>query len=263
MAVGNILGFATGSYNGWYKVFPFTVTSACNIDCANLKSAFYLDVVFMAITACISIAAAQESPLDLPARSMLADEETPGHSNSEQEAFIWELFGTFRCFPSTVWIILLVTALNWIGWFPFLLFDTDWMGREIYGGKPNEGQNYNTGVRMGAFGLMFNSVILGVTSVLMEKLCSKWGAGFLWGLSNILMALCFLSMLVLSYVASHIGYMGHNLPPDSIVVIALVIFAVLGMPLAVSCKTPTKGSLDFLLNILVKCFVSSQESSKQ
>ncbi|KAJ6730261.1 hypothetical protein OIU85_021094 [Salix viminalis] len=238
MAIGNILGFATGSFNGWYKVFPFTITSACNIDCANLKSAFYLDVVFMAITAYISISAAQESPLDLPARSMPADEEMPGQSNSEQEAFIWELLGTFRYFPSTVWIILLVTALNWIGWFPFLLFDTDWMGREIYGGKPNEGQSYNSGVRMGAFGLMFNSVILGVTSLLMEKLCRKWGAGFLWGLSNILMALCFLSMLLLSYVASHIGYLGHNLPPNSIVVTALVIFAVLGMPLAITYSVP-------------------------
>ncbi|KAK9047556.1 hypothetical protein V6N11_053395 [Hibiscus sabdariffa] len=31
----------------------------------------------------------------------------------------------------TIWIILSVTAPNWIGWFPFLLFDTDWMGREI------------------------------------------------------------------------------------------------------------------------------------
>ncbi|CAK7347329.1 unnamed protein product [Dovyalis caffra] len=238
MAVGNILGFATGSYSGWYKVFPFTVTSACDIDCANLKSAFYLDIVFIAITAYISISTAQESPLDLSARSMFATEEIPGQSNPEQEAFLWELFGTFRYFPWTVWIILLVTALNWIGWFPFLLFDTDWMGREIYGGKPNEGQNYNAGVRMGAFGLMFNSVILGVTSVLMEKLCSKWGAGFMWGLSNILMALCFLSMLILSYVARHIGYIGHHPPPDSIIVAALVIFAVLGMPLAITYSVP-------------------------
>lgn len=235
MAVGNVLGFATGSYSGWFKIFPFTLTSGCNVSCANLKSAFYLDIVCMAITTYASISGAQELPLGLSARSMPVADEMPGQSSDTQEAFLWELFGTLRYFPWSVWTILLVTALNWIGWFPFLLFDTDWMGREIYGGKPNEGQNYNIGVRIGAFGLMLNSVVLGITSVLMEKLCRKWGAGFIWGISNILMALCFLLMLLISYVANHIGYIGHDLPPNGIVIAALIIFAVLGVPLAVSC----------------------------
>ncbi|XP_021600566.2 sucrose transport protein SUC4 isoform X2 [Manihot esculenta] len=202
MAVGNILGFATGAFSNWFKVFPFTVTSACNIDCANLKSAFYLDIVFMVITAYLSIKAAQESPLHLSDRFTSTTEDVSGQSSHAQEAFLWELFGTFRYFPWPVWTILLVTALNWIGWFPFLLFDTDWMGREIYGGKPNEGQNYNIGVRTGAFALMLNSVFLGITSVLMEKLCSL------------------------------------DLPPHGIVIAAIVIFAVLGVPLAITYSVP-------------------------
>nr|ABA08443.1 sucrose transporter type 4 [Manihot esculenta] len=236
MAIGNILGFATGAFSNWFKVFPFTVTTACNVDCANLKSAFYLDIVFMVITSYLSITAAQESPLGLSNRSTPLAEDVSVESS--QEAFLWELFGTFRYFPWPVWTILLVTALNWIGWFPFLLFDTDWMGREIYGGKPNEGQNYNVGVRAGSFALMLNSVFLGITSVLMEKLCRKWGAGFIWGLSNILMALCFLAMLITSYVANHIGYLGHDLPPSGIVISAVVIFAVLGVPLAITYSVP-------------------------
>ncbi|KAJ9186889.1 hypothetical protein P3X46_002414 [Hevea brasiliensis] len=238
MAVGNILGYATGAFSNWFKVFPFTVTSACNADCANLKSAFYLDIVFMVITTYLSITAAQESPLGLSDRSTPIAADVSGQSSHAQEAFLWELFGTFRYFPWPVWTILLVTALNWIGWFPFLLFDTDWMGREIYGGKPNEGQNYNIGVRTGAFALMLNSVFLGITSVLMEKLCRKWGAGFIWGISNILMALCFLAMLITSYVANHIGYLGHDLPPNGIVITAVVIFAVLGVPLAITYSVP-------------------------
>lgn len=236
MAIGNVLGFATGSFSGWYKIFPFTVTSACNVDCANLKSAFYLDIVFMVITTYVSISAYKESPIDQSARS--GSEAVSGQSSHAEEAFLWELFGTFKYFPVTVWIILLVTALNWIGWFPFLLFDTDWMGREIYGGEPNEGQNYNTGVRVGAFGLMLNSIILGITSVLMEKLCRKWGAGFIWGISNIFMALCFLLMLILYYIASHMGYLGRYMPPDGIVAAALVIFALLGAPLAITYSVP-------------------------
>ncbi|KDP41540.1 hypothetical protein JCGZ_15947 [Jatropha curcas] len=238
MAVGNVLGFATGAFSNWVKVFPFTVTPACNVDCANLKSAFYLDIVFMVITAYASITAAQESTPGLSDRSARIAEDVLGQSSHVEEAFLWELFGTFRYFPWPVWTILLVTALNWIGWFPFLLFDTDWMGREIYGGKPNEGENYNIGVRTGAFALMLNSVILGITSVLMEKLCRKWGAGFIWGISNIVMALCFLAMLTISYVATHIGYMGHDLPPAGIVTAAVVIFAILGVPLAITYSVP-------------------------
>ncbi|XWS25439.1 hypothetical protein CRYUN_Cryun27aG0068400 [Craigia yunnanensis] len=239
MAVGNVLGFATGSYSGWFKILPFTMTAACDVDCANLKSAFFIDIIFIAITTYLSVLAAKEVPLGSCDRSTPVygeGSEQPG--GQAEETFLWELFGTFRYFSGTIWIILSVTALNWIGWFPFLLFDTDWMGREIYGGQPNEGGNYNAGVRMGAFGLMLNSVVLGFTSLLMEKLSSKRGAGFVWGVSNIIMALCFLSMLILSYVANHMDYIGHDLPPDSIVIAALVIFAILGVPLAITYSVP-------------------------
>ena len=234
MAIGNVFGYATGSFSGWYKILPFTLTSACSVNCANLKSAFLIDVVFIAITTYLSVSAAQEISLDSSCRSSLVVEEGMGQSSHASEAFLWELFHTFRHFSGYIWVILLVTSLTWVAWFPFILFDTDWMGREIYGGKPNEGQSYSSGVRMGAFGLMFNSVVLGITSLLMEKLCRKWGAGFVWGVSNIFMALCFLSILVVTYVANNMGYIGHELPPNSIVSAALIIFALLGVPLAVS-----------------------------
>nr|AAG09191.1 sucrose transporter SUT4 [Arabidopsis thaliana]AAG09192.1 sucrose transporter SUT4 [Arabidopsis thaliana] len=232
MAVGNVLGYATGSYNGWYKIFTFTKTVACNVECANLKSAFYIDVVFIAITTILSVSAAHEVPL----ASLTS--EAHGQTSGTDEAFLSEIFGTFRYFPGNVWIILLVTALTWIGWFPFILFDTDWMGREIYGGEPNIGTSYSAGVSMGALGLMLNSVFLGITSVLMEKLCRKWGAGFVWGISNILMAICFLGMIITSFVASHLGYIGHEQPPASIVFAAVLIFTILGIPLAITYSVP-------------------------
>nr|AGO64129.1 sucrose transporter [Pyrus x bretschneideri] len=238
MAVGNVLGYAIGSLSYLFKVFPFSITPACNVNCANLKSAFFVDTAFIAITTCISISAAQETPLGSSNRTTPFADEGPGRSSHIEEAFLWELFGTFKYFPGSVWLILLVIALNWIGWFPFLLFDTDWMGREIYGGKPNEGINYSTGVRMGALGLMLNSVILGITSVLMEKLCRKWGAGFVWGISSILMTLCFFAMLVITFVNKSIGVGGHDLPPDGVVIAALVVFAVLGIPLAITYSVP-------------------------
>lgn len=237
MAVGNILGYATGAYSSWFKVFPFTLTSGCNVNCANLKSAFLIDIIFIAITTCISISAANEQPLTSSLGSPALREERAEHSSAEQEAFFWELFGTFKYFSGVVWVIFLATALTWIGWFPFLLFDTDWMGREIYGGEPNDGKNYSIGVRMGSLGLMLNSVILGITSVFMEKLCRKWGAGFTWGVSNVIMALCFVAMLVITAVRTHMD-IGDRLPPDGVVVAALIVFSILGIPLAVTYSVP-------------------------
>ncbi|EPS65755.1 sucrose transporter, partial [Genlisea aurea] len=229
MAVGNVLGYATGSYSGWYKLFPFTLSPACSLNCANLKSALILDVVFIIVTTCISLSATDERA---------AIEATPVNSD-EHEAFIWELFGTLKHLPRSVWIILLVTCLTWIGWFPFTLFDTDWMGREIYGGEPNDGKNYSAGVRMGALGLMLNSVVLGITSLFMENLCRIWGTGFAWGISNILMTLCFGGMLIITYINnSMIGGEKQKVPSDGIVVAALTIFAVLGVPLAITYSVP-------------------------
>ena len=50
-----------------------------------------------------------------------------------------------------------------LSWFPFFLFDTDWMGREVYHGDPKGNDSaavkaYDAGVREGAFGLLLNSV---------------------------------------------------------------------------------------------------------
>lgn len=229
MALGNILGYATGAYSGWYRVFPFTVTPSCGVSCANLKSAFLLDIIILVITTYITVASVQEP------QSFGGDEAE--HPGAEQEAFLWELFGSFRYFTLPVWMVLIVTALTWIGWFPFILFDTDWMGREIYRGSPDnpeQTQSYHDGVRMGSFGLMLNSVLLGFTSVVLEKLCRKWGAGLVWGVSNILMALCFVAMLVITYVAKNLDYPPSGVPPTGIVIASLVVFTILGAPLAVS-----------------------------
>ncbi|KAJ6820533.1 sucrose transporter 4 [Iris pallida] len=237
MALGNVLGFATGSYSGWFTLLPFTVTKACSVNCANLKAAFLIDIVILALTTYICISSVQEVPLST------ADEiahlvDGTQQLNNEQEAFLWEMMGAFRYLTVPIWTIMNVISLTWFGWFPFFLFDTDWMGREIYRGKPNEGQNYHSGVRLGAFGLMLNSVVLGFTSVAVEKLCRKWGSGLIWGISNIVMALCFIVMLLISFIASSIGLSSKGLPPDGIVIAALTVFAILGAPLAITYSIP-------------------------
>nr|ACV95498.1 sucrose transporter [Saccharum hybrid cultivar ROC22] len=233
MALGNILGYATGAYSGWYLIFPFTVTESCGVSCANLKSAFLLDIIILVITTYMTVSSVQEP------QTFGSDEaQNPG---AEQEAFLWELFGSLRYFTLPIWMVLIVTALTWIAWFPFTLFDTDWMGREIYRGSPDnpgETQRYLDGVRMGSFGLMLNSVVLGFTSVMLEKLCRKWGAGLVWGVSNIIMTLCFLAMLVITYVAQNMDYPSSGEPPTGIIVASLVVFTILGAPLAITYSIP-------------------------
>jgi solute carrier family 45 protein 1/2/4 len=53
-----------------------------------------------------------------------------------------------------------------LAWFPFLLFDTDWMGREVYQGSPQGNKalaNLNQlGVRGGALGLLLQSVSVSI-----------------------------------------------------------------------------------------------------
>ncbi|RAL40602.1 hypothetical protein DM860_006672 [Cuscuta australis] len=237
MAAGNILGYATGSFSGWYKIFPFTLSDACAINCANLKTAFLLDIIFIAIATFISLSAVKEQPLDTHCGSVQTGEDSEQITHGQEEAFLWELFGTFKYFPATVWVILLVTTLTWIAWFPFTLFDTDWVGREIYGGEPN-GTNYSNGVRMGTLGLMLNSVVLGITSVFMEKLCGKWGAGFAWGVSNIVLSLCFIAMLVITAIRNHMDIGSNDPPPNGIVIAVMIVFTILGVPLSITYSVP-------------------------
>ncbi|VFQ63642.1 unnamed protein product [Cuscuta campestris] len=233
MAAGNILGCATGSFSGWHKIFPFTLSDACAVNCANLKTAFLLDIVFIAIATYISLSAVKEQPLD----SYCNEDSEQSSTHGQEEPFLWELFGTFKYFPGTVWVVLLVTALTWITWFPFTLYDTDWVGREIYGGEPN-GTNYSNGVRMGSLGLMLNSVVMGLTSVFVEKLCAKRGPGFAWGVCNIVLSLCFIAMLVITAIRNHMDIGSDDPPPNAIVIAVLLVFTILGVPLSITYSVP-------------------------
>lgn len=262
MALGNILGFATGAYSGWYRIFTFTYTKACDEACANLKSAFFLGVLMLVFTTFLSVTAAPEIPYDpllkkhsvVKATSPLLSDKQESSSSTivpgvddeedddddeepESEALFTELLGALRDLPRPMWYILLVTALTWIAWFPFLLFDTDWMGREVYGGEPSDPDRsnmYYDGVHMGSLGLMLNSVVLGLSSLCIEFLCRKLGSSYVWGIANVIMALCFVGTAVVTRAAAHV--VGE--PPASIIYSSLAIFAVLGAPLAVTYSVP-------------------------
>ena len=267
MALGNILGFATGAYNGWWKVFPFTYTKACDVACANLKSAFLLGVLMLATTTFLSVTAASEIPYDPIKKKhsvvkavtpLLSDKSNESSSSTvtvaheeedddedeedESEALFTELLGALRDLPRPMWYILLVTALTWIAWFPFLLFDTDWMGREVYQGEPSDPQKsalYYDGVHMGSLGLLLNSVVLGLSSLCIEFVCRKLGSSYVWGIADVIMAVCFVGTALVTGAAKRAHHLAPNQgPPAYVVYSALAIFAVLGAPLAVTYSVP-------------------------
>lgn len=265
MALGNILGFATGAYDGWYRIFSFTHTAACDVACANLKSAFLLGVLMLVTTTFLSVTAASEVPYDpsqkkhsvVKAETPLLSDKNESSSSvvtnveeddeddeeeGESEALFTELLGALRDLPRPMWYILLVTALTWIAWFPFLLFDTDWMGREVYGGEPSDPQRskfYYDGVHMGSLGLLLNSVVLGLSSLCIEFVCRKLGSSYVWGIANVIMAVCFVGTALVTGVAQRAArFAPHQEPPAYVVYSCLTIFAVLGAPLAVTYSVP-------------------------
>ncbi|KAI3970670.1 hypothetical protein MKX01_024317 [Papaver californicum] len=160
-------------------------------------------------------------------------------------AVLVNLLTSMRHLPPAMNSVLLVMALTWLSWFPFFLFDTDWMGREVYHGNPNgtsdEKHAYDQGVREGAFGLLLNSVVLGISSILIEPMCRRMGSSIVWAMSNFVVFLCMGATAIISLcsVVEHSrrveGVIGGN---PAIRIASLVVFAILGFPLSITYSVP-------------------------
>ncbi|CAD6202298.1 unnamed protein product [Miscanthus lutarioriparius] len=241
MALGNILGYSSGSTNNWHKWFPFLKTNACCEACANLKGAFLVAVVFLVICLAVTLIFAKEVPYR-------GNENLPTKANGEVEAEptgpLAVLKG-FKNLPPGMPSVLLVTGLTWLSWFPFILYDTDWMGREIYHGDP-KGTNaqisaFNEGVRVGAFGLLLNSIILGFSSFLIEPMCRKVGPRVVWVTSNFMVCVAMAATALISFwsLKDYHGYVQDAITAStSIKAVCLVLFAFLGVPLAILYSVP-------------------------
>ncbi|KAG7579128.1 MFS transporter superfamily [Arabidopsis thaliana x Arabidopsis arenosa] len=217
-----------------YKIFPFTMTKACDIYCANLKSCFFISITLLLVVTIIALWYVEDKQW-----SPKVD------SDNEKTPFFGEIFGAFKVMKRPMWMLLIVTALNWIAWFPFLLYDTDWMGREVYGGDSKGDDKmkklYNQGIHVVALGLMLNSIVLGVMSLGIEGLSRKLGgAKRLWGAVNIILAVCLaMTVLVTKKSEEHRRIAGlMALPTDGIRAGALTLFALLGIPLAITFSIP-------------------------
>lgn len=250
MAVGNVLGYAAGSYRYLYKVFPFTRTAACDIYCANLKSCFFISITLLLSLTALALTLVSERRFTLEEIEQEEAEENlkmqEGGGGCIRLPFFGQLLGALKDLPRPMWILILVTCLNWIAWFPFLLFDTDWMGKEVYGGQVGQGKAYDMGVHAGALGLMINSVVLGVMSLGIEGLSRAFGGvKRLWGVVNFVLAGSLALTVLITKMAEHARAHAHVVagagpppPPAGVKAGALAIFGVLGVPLAITYSIP-------------------------
>ncbi|NP_001302820.1 sucrose transport protein SUC1-like [Brassica napus] len=237
MAVGNVLGYAAGSYTNLHKMFPFAMTKACDIYCANLKSCFFLSITLLIIVTVSSLWYVKDKQWSPAVNS--------GDEKTSSVPFFGEILGAFKVMQRPMWMLLIVTALNWIAWFPFLLFDTDWMGREVYGGDSVGDDRmlklYNKGVHAGALGLMLQSIVLLFMSLGVEWIGRKvGGAKRLWGIVNFILAIGLaMTVLISKQAEGHRKTAGDFAGPSSGVRAgALSLFAVLGIPLAITFSIP-------------------------
>ncbi|XP_059631903.1 sucrose transport protein-like [Cornus florida] len=245
MAVGNVLGYAAGSYSHLHNMFPFTITEACDVYCANLKSCFFLSIILLLSLTVVAFTTVHEKPIYLPKPETSGDFKGKGLGRLP---FFGEIFGALKELPRTMWILLMVTCLNWIGFFPFLLYDTDWMGKEVYGGKVGEGRMYDKGVHAGSLGLMLNSVVLGITSLTLQVVGRGGGAAGkrLWAGANFLLAICLAMTVLITKMADStrrfptVGGAGADPlpPPVGVKIGAFALFAVLGIPFSVITVVP-------------------------
>nr|ANZ54935.1 sucrose transporter [Manihot esculenta] len=160
-------------------------------------------------------------------------------------AVLVNLLTSLRHLPPGMHSVLVVMALTWLSWFPFFLFDTDWMGREVYHGDPkgnsDEAKFYDQGVREGAFGLLLNSVVLGISSFLIEPLCQRMGPRLVWAMSNYIVfaSMAVTAIISLISISEYSGGIEHVIGASaSIRIAALIVFALLGFPLAITYSVP-------------------------
>ncbi|CAL1358661.1 unnamed protein product [Linum trigynum] len=256
MGVGNVLGYLAGAQDGLHEfpLFRFAATRACDVYCANLKSCFFISAALLIFLTVVAVAYVREQPWD-PNTTEPSGSNLEANNNNKSTSGgksggggTTSVFSALRNLDRPMWMLLLVTCLNWIAWFPWVLYDTDWMGREVYGGSsqgdPGRVRLYDRGVRAGSLGLMINSIVLLVVSLAIDPLAGKLGVKMLWGLVNFVLGVCLVMTIVITKLAEterRRGYGGGGGavgPSSGIKNGALAVFGVLGLPLAVTYSIP-------------------------
>ena len=127
--------------------------------------------------------------------------------------------------------------------YPFFIYNTDWMGREIYHGNPTgsmeEVQMYTNGFRKGCSGMVLCVIVRTVTTIFIPKFCQKLTSTFVWSLSNFLLFLLMLATVIISHLSTKAPSSNSLVEPDpTLEALALGIFALMGISAAITQFLP-------------------------
>ncbi|GJP38474.1 hypothetical protein CLOM_g22910 [Closterium sp. NIES-68] len=130
-----------------------------------------------------------------------------GGSGGGMASVLVDLLVGIRLMPKSMRVVLSVMALTWMAWFPFFLFDTDWMGREVYRGEPSSADpaavvRYQAGVRDGALGLLLFAVVQAATAFCLDPICIRFGPAIVWAAGNLLLATSLLATWLVTTAAN-------------------------------------------------------------
>ncbi|KAH0839308.1 hypothetical protein HID58_090568, partial [Brassica napus] len=199
MAVGNVCG----------------IRRSLHIYCANLKSCFFLSITLLIIVTVSSLWYVKDNNWSPAVNS--------GDEKTSSVPFFGEILGAFKVMQRPMWMLLIVTtALNWIAWNDRML------------------KLYNRGVHAGALGLMLQSIVLLFMSLGVEWIGRKVEELNGFGVVNFILAIGLaMTVLISKQAEGHRKTAGDFAGPSSGVRAgALSLFAVLGIPLAITFSIP-------------------------
>mmetsp|Transcript_1551 Transcript_1551/g.3504 ORF Transcript_1551/g.3504 Transcript_1551/m.3504 type:complete len:507 (+) Transcript_1551:39-1559(+) len=210
IGVGNAAGYGAG-WVDWSGLLPMMITDGCNANCANLRAAFVLAMFAVTIPSIVTCCIAKEVPIQKQDKG-----ENPFKA----------VLKACRTMERPMRWICTVMFCNWVGLYCFFLFNTDWFGRNIYGGAPSDPDPnktclYNEGVRMGSLGLLVQSVVSLILCLVVPPVVTKFGPKRVWVLGLILFALMLFATAI---------------PQGAIA--GVVLFGSLGIPWSITLVVP-------------------------
>ncbi|KAJ6726071.1 SUCROSE TRANSPORT PROTEIN SUC3 [Salix purpurea] len=134
-------------------------------------------------------------------------------------AVLVNLLTSLRHLPPGMHSVLVVMALTWLSWFPFFLFDADWMGKEVYHGDPKGNSNE--------------------VEFFMIKESERGKTCMVWEMSNFIVFACMAGTAFISLISVGEYSEGiEHVTGGNAAIRILTVFALLGFPLAITCSVP-------------------------
>eukprot|EP00817_Percolomonadidae_sp_ATCC50343_P007120 CAMPEP_0117423710 /NCGR_PEP_ID=MMETSP0758-20121206/4272_1 /TAXON_ID=63605 /ORGANISM="Percolomonas cosmopolitus, Strain AE-1 (ATCC 50343)" /LENGTH=317 /DNA_ID=CAMNT_0005207047 /DNA_START=818 /DNA_END=1767 /DNA_ORIENTATION=+ len=170
----------------------------------------------------------------------------------------WLAFLTSKVFLRSVFKLMricIVQFLSWFGWFAYLMFITDWMGKSIFEGNPDDPNLqalYDEGVRWGSFGLAGQAVVSFISAPFIPLATRCISEKYILMMGQIVLAI----VLALPFGLSYLPNMLYRK------ILAIGVISLFGIPWSVTMTIPfvltagvsaqrTKGIFLGSLNIFV------------